>query len=216
MNIQAIILKERAPYKKALDQAKTAHDRKVTESNKAIEAARTKYESEVTKAKSAAAQTEQAVKEAHEQLNDFDSAVTNFQAGTGNLPSKKGAKVKAPVAKKGVKVKAAAPVKTKSSNKTAGSARAIKGRDEVRNGIRPPIKDAIRLILGKQTKRSRDITAELIARKWTPQSGTVSSYVPYVLSLGCKGGDKAIFESVDTGKGRGYYRVRHGAPPMNA
>ncbi len=227
MNIQAIIHRERAPFLKALEQASKSHDKRTADIEKAVAAARAKYEADVAKANLSVAQSEETVKVARENLKKFDTGVET-SLKTEAQPSKKNGAAKAtPLkalpAKRGPKAKASAaptPAK-KSTSKAAPSNRAIKGRDEVRNGMRPPVKDAIRLILGTTTMRSRDITAELIARGWKPQSGNLASYVPYVLSNGSKTHDNKghklnpVFESVNTGEGRGFYRVRASAPPMN-
>jgi hypothetical protein len=142
-------------------------------------------------------------------------------------PSKKNgapAKVtpaKAAPVKRGPKAKAAAAPAKKATKAKSASSNAIEGRAEVNSGVRPPVKDAVRLILGTTTMRSRDITTELVARGWKPRSGNLASYVPYVLSNGSKTHDKEgrklnpVFESVNTGEGRGFYRVRTNAPPMN-
>jgi hypothetical protein len=213
MSIQTIIRTHRAPFEKALEKAKKAHDKIGQAAEKAIDAARAKYEAEVKRANQTVSQSEGGLKTAYDALQEFDREVAGFPKAADHHGKKNGAAKAAPLKASSNGKAAPKKLKTKGAGKKTSSARAIKGRDEVRNFVRPPIKDAIRLILGKATIRSRDITKELKARKWAPQSNNVESYVPYVLSNGSKG-PNAVFESVATGKGRGYYRVKPGAPPM--
>lgn len=221
MNIQAVIQRERAPFLKAFEQAKSAHDKRVQQSQKTIDAARARFEADVSKANSELAVSEQAVRDTLSRLEQFnqdaesaskgDQGSTNGRRASATPKTKAAPKAKTAAAPPKAKAAAAPKAKTKT---VGGNSAAIKGRDEVRAGLRPPIKDAIRLILGKKTMRSRDITAALIERKWAPRSANIASYVPYVLSNGSKGAN-AVFESVQTGEGRGFYRVRVNAPPMD-
>jgi hypothetical protein len=220
--------KVKAETAKTVDKAKSDYE-------KALAAAKQVYEGKLTEVQTAIAVAETTKTEAQAALEVFDRMVS-LDGKTSNSASKTNGASKHPAAKKAAKTAAkktagakktpaseAKQVKTQAHTpKTDGAKRALHGRDEVRNGVRPSIKDAIRLILGKKTMRSRDITAELIRLRWAPKSEKLSSYVPFVLSSGSKEKDKdgkdlhPVFESVDTGQGRGYYRVRHGAPPMDS
>jgi hypothetical protein len=235
--VQQTLQTLRAPIDKKVAKATDEHNKNVAKNDKIIKQAeadlkktinqaKAAYETKVSQAKTSVAKSETVKTEAEAERQSFNEEVARFQNGHSAAPKSapakaNGVKTKKVAAKPGPKPKAAsAKAKGKKASKggkgggAAGAKRALEGRREVMDGTRPPIKDALRLILGKKTMRSRDITLELKARNWVPNSASIESYVPYVLSSNSKGA-KAVFEPVKgQGKGRGWYRVRAGAPPM--
>lgn len=91
--------------------------------------------------------------------------------------------------------------------KTKALRLALKGRQQVMRGERPPIRDALQIVLGQRTMKSRDIGEELKKRGWIPVSTNPMGYISYVLSKSTK-----HFQAVQ----RGTYRVKPNAPPIPA
>jgi hypothetical protein len=83
--------------------------------------------------------------------------------------------------------------------------RAIEGRRAVSKGDRPPLKDAIAIVIGKDQVTSLTIVERLAAKGWTPNSTNPRGYISVVLSS-CKD----AFECVT----RGVYRVVPGFKPL--
>lgn len=91
----------------------------------------------------------------------------------------------------------------KRNKKRSKATRPHAGRLEVMKDQRPPMRDAIQLILGKRVMSGQAIYDELVKRGWTPVSGKPRSYVLCYLAI-----SREHFQAIK----RGVYRVRTGAP----
>ena len=214
--------------KQAYEQAQAAHIRKSSEADRIIAKAKKEYSAALLQAESIRSASQENIERAVVAIETetfratsqewVDASLTRYnEVFNGKRPTTKSpavqtASTRTPAVK-------AAPVKKTTTAKTTATQRSVTGRDDVTNGVRPPLKDAIRLILAKKTLHTREIIDELQNRNWAPKSGSIKAYVSNVLSTYSnveKLKEGAIFESIKTGKGRGYYRVRIGAAPINA
>jgi len=85
-------------------------------------------------------------------------------------------------------------------SKVSSSSNAKKGRREVLQGKRPPMKEAVARVIGKRTMTATEIREGLRKRGWLPNTDKVQQYISYILSS-----TRDIFERVEHGK----YRVRN-------
>ncbi len=101
-------------------------------------------------------------------------------------------------------------VKPQKSEKTATPKRkataaaiesAAQGRRAVAAGLRPPLKEALAILLGTKSMNIEDAIKGLHAKGWMPASKNEHSYISYALSS-----NKDMFERVS----RGEYKVRAG------
>ena len=181
ITIGSTLQKERAPFAKAFDQAKAAHDKKVSAAQKAMEqakeahtakvaASQKDYEGKVADAQQIVAKSGEELRQAKGTLDQFDTAAMGALNSLRNGASTN-AKIPATTA---------APSKRRST-KNPGK-RALEGRQEVKEGKRPPIAAAIRLILGTKTMSTPEIQAELERLNWMPVSNNPRTYISYALS----------------------------------
>lgn len=80
--------------------------------------------------------------------------------------------------------------------------RALKGRQQVASGSRPPIKEAIVRVMGAKVMHTSEVLAALEAKGWAPAAKDPKQYVGYVLSSATD-----FFARVKA-KGRGFYKVK--------
>lgn len=232
----------RAPFEKEISAAQTAYDKTVAANKKSVETAGLTLKKATDKLKAdyeklrQDAETEQAtaaekLRLAQESLKEFETQALEILGGgtstkghQSNGIAKAGVKTEktsgihtgTKAATKAPKKTAAAKAPKKAAAKTAGGAgakRALQGREDVKANKRPPLVAGIRLILGKKTMRTIDITAELQKRGWEPNSNSLGSYISQIMSANSHG-DSPVFEPVKV-KGRGNYRVRLGAKPLD-
>jgi hypothetical protein len=117
--------------------------------------------------------------------------------------SKPGPKAKPGPKPKKVSAKASAKkTGAKPGPKPAASKRAAAGREAVKAGLRPPIKDAMAQVMGEEVLNADTIFERLEKKEWLPNAKKPRAYIGYLLSA-----TKERFESVPT-KGRGFYRVK--------
>lgn len=206
-----MIRTERAKYEKAVNVAKATYDRIVTRENSRIAKIEKEQAAVLEKAR---AHRQTVIQDAATELQAAAQALKLFvtegkQAlGDNNLNGSTPRKASTTdgVKTKRTTTKTTARAKTKTGGRkpgpvSAGTRRAQQGRREVLEGKRPPIKDAIKTILGDKTMSSTDIFEALKKRGWLPNSNNPRAYTSYVLSS-----NKEHFESV-RGLGRGFYRV---------
>lgn len=118
---------------------------------------------------------------------------TKKPAAAKKQPVTKAAPKAAP-AKKAAKKTAAKAGKVNTSN-------AAEGRRAVARGDRPPMKEAMATVMGKQQMGAADVVAGLEKKGWMPNAEDPQQYVSYMLSS-----NKDVFERVE----RGLYKVRDG------
>ena len=78
----------------------------------------------------------------------------------------------------------------------------VQGREEVRTGKRPPIKEAMTLVMDSKVCNADQVFALLKEKKWLLSSNNPRGYIAYLLPT-CK----HHFERAPE-KGRGFYRVK--------
>lgn len=144
------------------------------------------------------------------------------KAKPGPKPAKVKASAKGPKAKPGPKPKKASKVTAKASAKAsakgpkgkpgpkpAASKRAAQGREAVKAGLRPPIKDAMAQVMGDEVLNADTIFERLEKKGWLPNAKKPRAYIGYLLSA-----TKERFESVPS-KGRGFYRRKDKTSKVN-
>lgn len=80
----------------------------------------------------------------------------------------------------------------------AAAKRAAEGRRAVARGDRPPLREAMAVVMGDGSMTSADVVAALEARGWGPNADDPRQYISYMLSS-----SKDTFDRVE----RGVYRV---------
>lgn len=91
--------------------------------------------------------------------------------------------------------------------KTAAKARQSEGRNEVREGKRPSLKNAMIKVMGNKVMTKVQVFEALKAKNWLPKSNNPLSYVGYALSaMKTKDKRRPLFERVAE-QGRGHYRA---------
>jgi len=117
-------------------------------------------------------------------------------------------KVAAPQGKRGVQAKLRKDKSKRGINPMGVSAseaarNAAEGRRAVAGGERPPLKDAMVIVMGNVNMSAQGVVDALARKKWLPSSSDHRQYISFMLSNNCPD----TFERTET---RGYYRVANG------
>jgi len=125
-----------------------------------------------------------------------DNGVLNYAMLLSDLPEQAKGRSPKPAPKKKAKKKASKPKKKAAAKPNP---RAAEGRRAQARGDRPPLKQAIAVVMGKATMDAATVVKALKARGWLPNAEDPHQYASFMLSS-----SRDVFERVR----RGFYRVK--------